>query len=409
MEERSQRPFTNAARHKRHGNIASRQRIPYVLIAIFWILLPSGCSNDLVGSGDTTELPPQNQMHARNMTENPICTEMTVIDFEEPPLGSASEMVIDPYVDEASGVVFTTLPDSLSSWRSHERGILGLVRNHGRSTSACVEPESDDQKLATGVPGYGLGHSGFRIGAEFPGQLPRHSLISVEIQSLWWTYGVVWLYDKDLHLTGMAKELLAPGYGPCGNPGGPRGRKVVTAESDGPVKYVVIQVRWGSIAAFVFVIDDFSFMPGGDYALDIRPGSCPNPLNLRSKGVFRASIIGSQRADVGQIDTSTICLQGAEALSIRAMDIAGPPPDEECGCPSKGPDGYPDLVLTFSTQDVVDAMGEIAASKSPRLYLTGRLWDGTSFSTSDCVRIVGSGGDGKTDGSEGEAWARRDR
>jgi glucose/arabinose dehydrogenase len=43
-------------------------------------------------------------------------------------------------------------------------------------------------------------------------------------------------------------------------------------------------------------------------ALDIRPGSCPNPLNRRSRGVLPVALMGTEHFDVTDIDVSTLTI-----------------------------------------------------------------------------------------------------
>ena len=42
--------------------------------------------------------------------------------------------------------------------------------------------------------------------------------------------------------------------------------------------------------------------------LDIKPGSCPNPVNPRSRGTLPVAIVGGNGFDVSRIDLSTIAL-----------------------------------------------------------------------------------------------------
>ncbi|MQY56694.1 hypothetical protein GH140_00640, partial [bacterium] len=42
--------------------------------------------------------------------------------------------------------------------------------------------------------------------------------------------------------------------------------------------------------------------------VDIKPGSCPNPLNLKSKGVLPIAILGTEDFDVTKIDPATLIL-----------------------------------------------------------------------------------------------------
>jgi hypothetical protein len=59
-------------------------------------------------------------------------------------------------------------------------------------------------------------------------------------------------------------------------------------------------------------------------ALDIKPGSCPNPLNTVSRGVLPVAILGAADFDVTQIDLSTIQLEGVPPLRSSLEDVSGP-------------------------------------------------------------------------------------
>ena len=303
---------------------------------------------------------------------------MTVIDFETPRLESLSSLIIDPYVHAEGGVTFTALPGYF--------GVVGLVKNS--ATSACADPPDSDQKLASGVKEF-VGRSGFSIQAEFANPLPPGSLVSLEIQALSIARGVMWFYDEDYVLTGFTEGSLVPPIGTCGYPGGPRGRRVLVQESTGRVKYVVVDARVGNATNLVFVIDDFSFHAALDYALDIRPGSCPNPLNPKSRGLLPVAISGSDLTNVGMIDVNSILLEGVAPVRAGFKDVTGLSDHEFCSCPAEGPDGYLDLELKFSIEEIVAALGLRVDELSPVLHLTGNIAGGQAFELSDCVRIVG--------------------
>ncbi len=143
---------------------------------------------------------------------------------------------------------------------------------------------------------------------------------------------------------------------------------------------------------YVFVIDDFSFGIDSHYTLDIRPGSCPNPLNPVSRGVLPVAIVGSEGADVSEIDVATVHLEGVAPLRSGTEDVATPASGDGCECNTEGPDGYQDLTLKFATQDIVAALGFVPAFEVRTLTLTGNLLDGTPFEISDCIRVVGGRG-----------------
>jgi hypothetical protein len=128
--------------------------------------------------------------------------------------------------------------------------------------------------------------------------------------------------------------------------------------------------------------------------LDLHPTSCPNPLNVQSKGVLPAAILGSEELDVLDIDVATIRLEGVvEPLRTNIDDVAAPVMDDgdPCECTTDGPDGYDDLTMKFHTWDVAAVIGSAEPGDVLVLTVTGNLLDGTPIEDSDCVVIAGRG------------------
>jgi hypothetical protein len=131
--------------------------------------------------------------------------------------------------------------------------------------------------------------------------------------------------------------------------------------------------------------------------VDIKPGSCPNTLNPKSKGKVSVAILGSKNFQVKNIDPATIMIGRADTGTVRPVrysyeDVAAPyKEDKPCGCTDKCGDGYKDLVLHFDTEELVDTlMLDEAAGKTVPLIVTGSLREnkgGTQFSGQDCLQI----------------------
>ncbi|MDH4038782.1 MAG: hypothetical protein OEX18_10220 [Candidatus Krumholzibacteria bacterium] len=302
-----------------------------------------------------------------------------VIDFETPSLGFAGSMVINPYVDAATGVVFT------ASSTQYPNAVVGLVKNS--STSACVDPANADQKLASGV-GTTVGLSGFPIHANFPQPLAPPCAVSVEVQiGVNATVLLTLIHPDGTSATITQRALTRDGT--CGFPGDDRSRLVISAASEQPVSKIIVG---GNTAARVFVIDNFTYeYTPVSLALDIKPGSCRNPLNPKSMGVLPVALLGTGITPVDDVDVSTLRLAGVAPLRSHSDDVSGPGEDGGCACPVDGADGLADLVLHFETSEIVAALGPVSAGDSRVLALSGELWDGTPFTTSDCIVIVGRG------------------
>lgn len=122
--------------------------------------------------------------------------------------------------------------------------------------------------------------------------------------------------------------------------------------------------------------------------VDIKPTSCPNPLNIKSNGVLPVAILGSAIYDVNDIDVASIRLEGVEPIRSAYEDVAGPVTDpNECACTEAGPDGFLDLTLKFEKQAVVAAIGEVEDGEVLPLMLTGVTYDEIPVEGSDCVWI----------------------
>lgn len=133
-------------------------------------------------------------------------------------------------------------------------------------------------------------------------------------------------------------------------------------------------------------------------AMDIKPESCPNPLNVNSKGVLPVAILGTEFFDVTLIDPSSIILEGVAPLRWDWEDVATPyDPSgevEEYMCTTDGSDGYLDLTLKFKTQEVVAALGDVSDGYVLVLRLTGNLLEefgGTPILGEDIIIIIEKG------------------
>jgi hypothetical protein len=126
---------------------------------------------------------------------------------------------------------------------------------------------------------------------------------------------------------------------------------------------------------------------------DIKPQSCPNPLNTKSKGVLPVAILGSEDLDVTTIDLESIFLEGVPPIRSSVEDVATPFDGELCDCTTEGADGYDDLTLKFDRQEIVEALGEVSDGDSIKMTITSNLTDGTCLEGSDCVVIRKKGKD----------------
>jgi hypothetical protein len=126
-------------------------------------------------------------------------------------------------------------------------------------------------------------------------------------------------------------------------------------------------------------------------AMDIKPDSFPNPVNVKSQGVLPVAVLGSADLDVSEIVATSIRLNSIGAVRDSYEDVATNVADaNDCSVYTSGPDGYIDLFLKFKTQDIVQSLGEVEKGDVLTLELTGVLVDETPIAGQDCIVIVGN-------------------
>ncbi len=127
-------------------------------------------------------------------------------------------------------------------------------------------------------------------------------------------------------------------------------------------------------------------------AIDIKPRSCPNPLNVKSKGTLPVAIVGTGTFDVWDIDVNTVRLNGVPPIRSSYEDVTHWAIEEidndPCFCEELVPDTYVDLVFKFNTKKIVASLeDEVQDGQEVPLTLIGKLIDGTPIKGSDCVLI----------------------
>jgi hypothetical protein len=135
------------------------------------------------------------------------------------------------------------------------------------------------------------------------------------------------------------------------------------------------------VGALTINVEDPTPPPFVSVDTDIKPGSCPNPLNPKSKSVLPVAVLGTQEFDVTTIDPQTILLgregieEGIAPIRYSYEDVATPFEGELCDCHDLNGDGYLDLTLKFKTQELVDILKlkDVAGETIP-LTLTGNRW-----------------------------------
>jgi len=135
-----------------------------------------------------------------------------------------------------------------------------------------------------------------------------------------------------------------------------------------------------------------------EVSVDIKPQSCPNPINTKSKGVIPVAIMGTDDLDVIEIEIVSLQLVGVQSFHVEFEDVGTPfepfLDKDSCteDCNELRPDGIIDLTMKFDTQAVVKALGDdVEDGDCLALELTGNMNDGTPIVGEDVVVIKKKG------------------
>lgn len=141
----------------------------------------------------------------------------------------------------------------------------------------------------------------------------------------------------------------------------------------------------------------YSDYPGTECGMtvpvDVRPRSCPNPLNTAGGGVLPAAVTGTETLDVTQINPATVKLEGVSPLRWSFEDVTTPyepaaGKQSSTDCAAAGPDGLTDLTFKFDLQSIVKAIGPVAGGDAKVLKLTGSMMNGQPIMGEDVVIII---------------------
>jgi hypothetical protein len=144
--------------------------------------------------------------------------------------------------------------------------------------------------------------------------------------------------------------------------------------------------------------------------VDIKPGSCPNPLNVDQLsldelvcidgvmlGVVPVSILGN-KFDVDQVDIGTVGISRGgnfkdvivRPIQIDYADTGTPFIGEGCECHALTGDGLLDLDLKFDKAELITAFGldEEEDGTFVQLQVFGLAKGEIEFAGTDCIRVI---------------------
>lgn len=126
-----------------------------------------------------------------------------------------------------------------------------------------------------------------------------------------------------------------------------------------------------------WVLDDlmFSEAPVRQVAIDIKPGSDPNAVNINSDGVVPVAVLTTLDFDAATVDVSTLVFEGAYVNEKGKSGKFGSLSDIDS-------DGDLDLVLHFPTDGLI--LSPIATEAT----VQGATFDGIHIEGTDTVKVI---------------------
>jgi len=131
--------------------------------------------------------------------------------------------------------------------------------------------------------------------------------------------------------------------------------------------------------------------------VDIKPGYCPNPLEVYGSGDVSVAILSTKELDVTEIARYSVRLQEIAPLRSEIRDVAKPfrlykwqisgDKVKEDYCTDEGPDGKLDLVLYFSKEEILKAVGSTRSGDVLILRVNARHKSGAPIVGQDVMVI----------------------
>jgi hypothetical protein len=118
-------------------------------------------------------------------------------------------------------------------------------------------------------------------------------------------------------------------------------------------------------------VSDWKLLVSVPVGIDIKPGSLPNSINLKSKGKVPVAILSTDDFDAYDVDPDTCVFANANPVHWRMVDV--------------NKDGERDMLLQFMTQEL-----ELAKSNT-EATLECTTNDGIPIFGTDSVNIVPKG------------------
>jgi hypothetical protein len=115
--------------------------------------------------------------------------------------------------------------------------------------------------------------------------------------------------------------------------------------------------------------------------IDVKPGTCLNPLDVDANGELIVAVSGSVNFDVREIDS--VFLNNLSPIFSFIEDVSKPE-----FCYDFEPDEIDDLVVGFDIQKVVETLVNVSSGEVITLTVSGTSNDGIKFEGEDVVTIL---------------------
>ena len=172
----------------------------------------------------------------------------------------------------------------------------------------------------------------------------------------------------DLEAIATATDAFAPlGGVDCDNDG------IIDLFEGDPLVCSIASSGAGISDAIISLVEAAAEPTEIQVTIDIKPGSDPNSINLKSKGIIPVAILSTDTFDATTVDPLSVSFGPNEATEAHGKGHI-----EDVNA-----DARLDLVFHFRTQETGIACGDLSAS------LTGETFAGDTIQGSDTIRTVG--------------------
>ncbi|WP_445475391.1 DUF7507 domain-containing protein [Methanococcoides methylutens] len=298
---------------------------------------------------------------------DPVVWEYIVINTGSVPLFNIQVSDDQGVTVTATSPVIGLQPGDSARYTATGTAVAGQYANTGTVTAdyeGGTVTDSDSSHYFGAAPAIDIEKSTNGQDADLPEDAPE-ILVGEDVT---WTYVVTNTGNVDLTNVAVADDMIGDPIYNVGNlaVGSSVAFDVIAIGDASLGLYTNVGTVTGEYNGEIVTDSDVSHYFGVQSVdIDIKPGSFPNSINLKSNGVIPVAILSTDSFDASTVDPASVMFAGAAPLRWATEDV--------------DKDGDLDLVFHFKVKDTGLAPGDTEA------ILTGETFDGISIEGTDSV------------------------